>query len=165
MSQRVIRRPERNAEKLPADVVPWTLWLSGDFRRLAALPVTRWLGWIGEIHDVAQPLLLIPLRRCQIENVVGIDVLFVEPIVLNGPIRPSIAKNQKQAIAAAAGRGIYLRNDYRCPAWNRVDVNNQSIDDVARESSVVPGDVECARKRIALTVQGIEALNLLPDEG
>jgi hypothetical protein len=87
MPQRVVGRFERDAEEDPAHVVARTRWLARELFRLAAYALSCELRRVSKIDDVALPLLLVPLGRGEVENVIGIDVFLIEPIVVNGAVR------------------------------------------------------------------------------
>ena len=55
-------------------------------------PVAGLLRLVGEIYDVAVELLLVAVGGGEIEHVVGVDVLFVETIVVHGAVDLGIAE-------------------------------------------------------------------------
>ena len=85
------------------------MWLAGEPGLRPTISFPRLLCRIGEIHDVAYPLFLIALGGGEVQDVVRVDVLFVEPIVVHGAVRLRVAENLQQTVAAAAGTGAQIR--------------------------------------------------------
>ena len=120
---------------------------------------------VAKIYDVAQPLFLITLGGGQVQDVVGVDVFFIEAIVVHGAIRFRIAKNLQQPIAAAAGGGDRDRKERRRLSLNRIDLDDQIVNHVSRKPVVILRDVERAGKGIALAVERIQSLDLFSPVG
>src|SRR5207302_5482854 len=132
MPEGIVGMPEWNAKEDPADIVARSFWLPRELRRRTALSLSCLLRRIGEVHDVAIPLFLISFRRCEVENVIGVDVLLIEVIVVNRAVCLGVSKDLAEAVTAATGGCEAQRCVLRRLAGNSVVHDDQRINDIAR---------------------------------
>ena len=115
---------------------------------------------VAQVHHKSQHPLTISHDTRQVQHVVEIDVLFVQPVVANRAIGSRVTELRHIADGSRADG-----NSER-PGCTFAIHDREGVHNVARKAAVVGIGIESARDRITFGIEPVEPLDLLsPKQG